>query len=132
MVDYVRLQRTAERLITKNGRMITFLRPSRIPGDPAKPWNGPDRTGEMDELSLRAVFAPPNTVRQFGLTALGEGSDITDLFSFVQQIAIVFPGEHDLRQYTIIRDQGIDWNMIAFQLLQPADLKMVAFIGTRR
>lgn len=134
MVDYTRLAATAERLIRKNGREIVFKKPdpSASPVDPDKPWNGKNPATPMIRLPLRAVFAPPNTVRQFGLSALGEGSDIRDLFSFVQHIFILFPGENDITQYPIIEDQGKDYNLVGYQLLQPADQKLLAFVGTRR
>ena len=134
MVDYNRLARTAERLIRKNGREIIFKKPdpSASPIDPDKPWNGKNPATPMIRLPLMAVFAPPNTVRQFGLSALGEGSDIRDLFSFVQHIFILFPGENDITQYPIVEDQGKDYNLVGYQLLQPADQKLLAFVGTRR
>ena len=134
MVDYTRLARTAERLIRKNGREIIFKKPnpSALPVDPNKPWNGKNPSSPMILLPLRAVFAPPNTVRQFGLNALGEGSEILDLFSFVQQIFILFPGENDITQYPIVEDRGKDYNLIGYQLLRPADNNLLAFVGTRR
>lgn len=134
MVDYNRLARTSERLITKNGRLITFKKPdpNAPPADPQKPWNGPDPNAPMLELPLRAVFAPPNTVRQFGLTALGKGYEVEDLFAFVEQILILFPGENDVTEYPIVTDEGKDYNLVAYQLLRPANRSLVAFVGIRR
>jgi hypothetical protein len=130
MVDYVKLAIVAERLIRQNGRLVTFVRKDRTPSDPSKPWKGPV-DGETT-LALSAVFVPPNTVRQFGLSSLGEGTQFLDLVTFSEQVAIVFPEDNDLRQYQTIRDQGINWNMIGLQLLQPAATKLLAFVGTRR
>lgn len=130
MVDYTKLAATAERLITENGREITFVRKNQTPLDANKPWNGPNATETT--LALYAVFAPPNTVRQFGLTALGDGTEFMDLLSFSEKIAIVYPSTNDLRQYKIIRDGGIDWNMIGLQVLEPGPTKVLAFVGVRR
>lgn len=132
MVDYVKLAIVAERLVRENGRLVTFVRKSPIQLDPAKPWKGSDPLEDEVTLQLSAVFVPPNTVRQFGLSALGEGSEFRDLIAFSEQIAIVFPGNNDLRQYPTIRDNGVNWNMIGLQLLQPAQTKLLAFVGTRR
>ena len=130
MVDYVKLAAVAERLVRQNGREITFVKKERTAADPSRPWKGPVDGEEL--LPLYGVFVPPNTVRQFGLSALGEGTEFVDLIAFSEQVAIVFPGENDLRQYTTIRDNGVNWNMIAMQLLQPAGIKLLAFVGTRR
>ena len=130
MVDYTRLAATAERLIRKNGRLVQFKRKSNVPLDPSQPWNG--SVHDFDILELPAVFAPPNTVRQFGLTALGEGHEVEDLFSFVQQIFIISPGENDISTYQIMTDRGVDYNIVGYQLLRPADANLLAFVGTRR
>lgn len=132
MVDYTRLARTAERLIRKNGREIIFKKPDLTPLDPLKPWNGPDPSAPPVELPLMAVFAPPNTVRQFGLTALGTGHEVSDLFMYVQKLFILFPGENDITQFPICVDEGIEYNLVAYQLLRPANKNLVAFVGTRR
>lgn len=129
MVDYVKLAATAERLVAKNGREITLVRKSETPTDPTKPWKGP-QAGET-LLPLRAVFVPPNTVRQFGITSLGQGTEFVDLLAFSEQIAIVFQGQNDVREYTTLRD-GVDWNILGIQVLKPADINLLAFIGVRR
>lgn len=132
MVNYVRLAATSRRLIEKNGRDIQFFKPSSAPASPSKPWNGPISLDPDDSVTLKAVFAPPNTVRQFGLTALGEGTQYDDLFSFVETICIFFPGENDIRQFKFVRDASVDWNVVAFQLLKPADIQLVGYLGLRR
>lgn len=132
MVNYVRLSATSERLITKNGRDITFYKVSSNPGEVTKPWNGPASLNPIDSVTLKGVFAPPNTVRQFGLTALGEGLQVDDVFTFVETICIFFPGDHDIKQFRFVEDRGSRWNVVAFQLLRPADLQLVGYLGLRR
>jgi hypothetical protein len=131
MVDYTRLAVTSERLIRKNGREITFRKPDLTPMDPLKPWNGPDPLS-FTELTLPAVFVPPNTVRQFGLTALGTGHEVSDLFSYIHKLFILFPGENDITKFPILIDEGIEFNLVAYQLLRPANLNLLAFVGARR
>lgn len=132
MVNYVRLAATSERLISNNGRNITFLKESTTLHDDQKPWDGPRNGLPSEEVTLKAVFAPPNTVRQFGLTALGEGLQVDDLFTFVETICIFFPGDHDIKKFRFVIDKSSKWNVVAFQLLQPADLKLVGYLGLRR
>jgi hypothetical protein len=131
MVDYVRLAATSERLIRKNGTEITFRKPNLTALDPLKPWNGPNPES-YTEITLQAVFVPPNTVRQFGLTALGTGHDVVDLFSYIHKLFILFPGENDITQYPILIDQGLEFNLVAYQLLRPANNNLLAFVGARR
>lgn len=135
MVDYVRLAQTANRLIRNNGRSITFVRLAEAAADPARPWKGPPSTGPgaaETTLPLVGVFVPPNTVRQFGLTALGEGTEFKDLVTFSQQIIITAQGENDLREFTSVVDGSDRWGIIGLQVLKPADVTLLAFVGVRR
>ena len=131
MVDYVRLAQTAERLIKNNGRSISFVKLNETPANANRPWKGPGAGGETT-LALNGVFVPPNTVRQFGLTALGEGTEFKDLVTFSQQIIIVAQGENDLREYTSVLDGSVRWGIIGLQVLRPGDTTLLGFVGVRR
>lgn len=131
MVDYVRLAQTANRLITANGRSIQMVRKNEVSADPTRPWTGPPAGGETT-LDLSGVFVPPNTVRQFGLTALGRGTDFMDLVAMSEQIIITYPGPNDLRVYTEVVDEGVRWGIIGLQELKPGTVEMLAFIGVKR
>ena len=130
MVDYVKLAATAERLVRENGRPISFVRKAGGPIDPSRPWKG--SVDSEDILELNGVFVTPNQVRIFGLSALGEGTEFIDMVSFSEQIIITCPGENDLRLYQTVRDGTINWNVVAYQVLRPANLNLLAFVGTRR
>lgn len=131
MVDYVRLASVANRLVQENGRPISFIRLNEVPADSSNPWDGPGPGGETS-LSVYGVFVPPNTVRQFGLSALGEGTEFEDLVTFSEQIIITSQGEIDLRQYTKVEDGGIRWGIVGLQVLRPGLVTMLAFVGVRR
>lgn len=133
MVDYVKLAATAKRLVEANGRQITFIREAETKADPLKPWEGPGPEGAAPptEVPLYGVFVPPNTVRQFGVTALGEGTEFDDVIAYSEQIAIVFPETNDLRTFTHIEDNG-RWGIIGLQVLKPADTLLLAFVAVRR
>lgn len=131
MVDYNRLAQTASRLIKNNGRSISFLKLSEIVNDPSKPWNGPGAGGET-ALALNGVFVPPNAVRQFGLSALGEGTELIDLVAMSEQIIITFPAENNLREYTSVLDRAVRWGILGLQILRPGDVTVLAFVGVRR
>lgn len=133
MVDYTKLAATAKRLVEANGRTITFIREAESRADPLKPWDGPGSEGSAPPtlVDLPGVFVPPNTVRQFGVTALGQGTEFNDVIAFSEQIAIVFPETHDLRTFTHVED-GDRWGIIGLQVLKPADVQLLAFVAVRR
>jgi len=130
MVDYVKLAATAERLIAANGRLITFVRKPEVAADPDKPWG--TQTGADIIFETSSVFVPPNTVRQFGLTALGQGTEFDDLITFSDYIGIFFPGTQDTRQYTHVVDGAETFGIIGLQILKPADVQLLGFVGIRR
>jgi hypothetical protein len=139
MADYPKLLATVKRLIEKNGRVITLSRKDETPIDVNKPWRG--SLPESDALALPAVtyetfgvFVPPNTVRQFGLTALGEGTEFKDLLAMTEQIIICpgLPVDDEIRQYTTVKDRGQDWGVLSYQVLRPGDIPVLSFILVRR
>lgn len=130
MVDYVSLAATSKRLVEANGRLITFIRDNETPDDPAKPWEG--STGADTTVILSGVFVPPNTVRQFGLTALGQGTDYQELITKSEQIVITYPETEDIREFTHILDDSVRWGIIGIQVLKPGATQLLAFVGVRR
>ncbi len=117
MVNYTSLAALATRLIAANGRAITLV----------------SMRGAAD-VPLSGVFVPPNTVRQFGLTALGQGTEFNDLIAMSEEICITAQGDVDVREYKILRDSApvMDWGIIGLQVLKPGDTNLIAFIGVRR
>lgn len=131
MAKFERLAQMAQRLIKNNGRSITLVRFGDTPTDPNRPWKGRNPSSDA-HLSMIGVFVPPNTVRQFGLMALGEGTEWIDLVTKSQQIIIVSQGEHDISEYAQVIDGQERWGVIATQELRPGDLNLLGFIGVRR
>lgn len=128
---HTRLAATATRLLTKHGRPITLVAESRTPGDATKPWDPPDPT-ETTLTGLYGVFVPPNTVRQFGVTALGRGTEFVDLLAMSEQIVIV--NSANIRPYRILRDSkdNTDWGIIGIQELEPGTVEVLSFLAVRR
>lgn len=129
-IDYAKLAETSKRLITEAGRTVTLVRPSEVPADPSKPWDGPTQT-EIT-IDVPGVQLLPNAVRVFGLSALGDANEFRGLVTFSELVYIVFAGETDLSQFTIVRDQGVDYQIEATQELKPKDVTLVGYIGVRR
>lgn len=129
--DYTELLGVAQDLIEEFGRAVTLTGQAEAPGTPSKPWDGPS-TVVSTPLPLFGCFVPPNTVRQFGLTALGLGTEFRDLITYSEQIMICSPGEVDLSIYTNLVDTGVIWGIIGNQTLKPGPVTVLAFIGVRR
>lgn len=128
--DYAGLKLTVNELMTEFGRAVTLRRRARSTNDPSKPWQGPNVLSAPVDISFDGVFVPPNTVRQFGLTALGQGTELVDLLRFSEQICIMAQ-DVDIRGYDTLVDE-VDWSVTGFQVLKPGDIFMLAFIGVRR
>lgn len=128
--DYAGLKTTVDELMTEFGRSVTLRRTDRTPADPSQPWRGPANPGTPVDLALDAVFVPPNTVRQFGLSALGEGTETVDLLRFSEQIVIIAQ-DVDIRGYDQLIDT-VTWRIVAYQVLRPGDVYMLGFLGVRR
>lgn len=129
--DYSEVIAVADELTEEFGREITFVADSEVPVDVTKPWDEDD--GNDSSLTLNGVFVPPNTVRQFGVTALGQGTEFQELLQFSEQIVIVYQGSADLRVYTHLDDPGNGrWNILGMQVLRPGSENVLAFVAVRR
>lgn len=51
-LDYVKLAAVADKLISENGKPVTFKRQSATPADPTKPWRGAG--AHVDDLVITA------------------------------------------------------------------------------
>lgn len=127
---YEEMATLAHDMIAEYGRDIQLVKTVQSYIDPNRPWLG--TTGEEILLPLQGVFVPPNQIRQFMLTALGEGTETQDMMTFSEQIAITHQGENDVRDYRTLRDGGVDWGIVAYQVLRPANRNLLAYIGVRR
>lgn len=129
-VNYAKLALTAKRLISENGRTVQLVRPSETPADVNAPWNG--SLNIETTYDVPAVQLLPNAVRVFGLSALGEAGMLQGLVSVAELVYVVFQEELDLKQFTFVRDGGVDFTIEAIQMLKPANTTILGFIGVRR
>jgi len=130
MFDYYKLAETSERLITDRGRSITFIQNPETPVDSTKPWKA--QTGADVVFTTKAVFLPPRSVTQFGLSALGQGTEFEDLIASSEYFAIFFPGTIDCRNFIKVQDGLETFGIKAIQILQPGDVQLLGLVGMRR
>lgn len=104
--------------ILKHGRAITLF----------------NRAATPTSHETHGLFLPPNQVRIFGLSALGEGTKFDQLFAQSEQIVIVYVETAiDIKQFSFVRDTDTTiWKVDAIQELKPAETRILAYIGTRR
>ena len=130
-VDYEKIALKTAKMIMDNGRLVTFTSESTRPADNTKPWDGPADDSES-ETQLWVVAVPPSQIRQFGLTALGQGVQFQDLVKFSEQIFIVYPQDYDMRRFDHVIDDDEHWTITGLQILKPSDKIMLAYVGVRR
>lgn len=131
MVDYLGLKEMTDTLIKESGRSVTFIRQDESAVSSTKPWNGFSSGSEIT-FSTYGVFTTPSAAKQFGLMALGAGTEYDDVVSFSEQVIMVSPGETDLREYPNVLDQEVRWKVIGLQVLKPSTTTLLAFVGVRR
>jgi hypothetical protein len=136
-MNYTKLLATVSKLITKNGRAVTLYGQDKATlVNSNRPWLGVtadiDPTDAEDVLETFGVIVPPNTVRQFGLTSLGEGVEFKNLLAFSENVIIVPGAEVDFKKFNFVRDGNVDYGIKAIQILRPAEVTMLAFLGVRR
>ena len=144
MVDYASLLATAQRLITANGRSVTFISFAETVQDPAKPWLGPRdpraaassfsddfssdfETGILVSLINDAVFVEPGDLEHLGHSLITE-----DLIKRSTKIMLVSPGALDLSIYEEVIDGSERWKITGQEFLKPGDTQVLAFVGVAR
>jgi hypothetical protein len=133
MVDYVSLAATAKRLITANGREVTFVRFNRTAADAAKPWKGAadPRTDPDASETLDAVFVEPSSAVRLGISTVN-----SELVKRSTQILIAAPGSdfaEDLSTFEeVIDSDGVKWRITTSEKLKPAEVTLLYFIGVAR
>jgi hypothetical protein len=113
MATYASLRATAQRLIQKNGRTVTYTIKGTTLADPAKPWDG--KTGDTTK-SLKAAFIQftlenvrGNLVQSGDKRALIAADDLATT-----------PGPEDL-----ITDGTIPWHIVSVEAIDPSDAPVV-------
>ena len=130
MVDLVPLIATAQRLITENGRSVTFVAYDSVSADPTKPWEGPDdpRTTPVASDAFDAVFVEPS-----GTKGLGASLAVEDLAKRSEKIMIVAAGAQvDLSIYNEVIDESVTYKIEGIETLRPGSLTVLAFVGLKR
>lgn len=125
MVNYPRALATAQRLIAGAGRPVMFLDGGTDLADPSRPLLGP-ASPELEPIGpLPAVFVPPSSLQQLGMSAT-----TIALFKEYSQIAIIaYDGANDLSDMIWLIDDNVKWKIGQVEKLQPGPLTLLYFVG---
>jgi hypothetical protein len=127
MVDYVRMQATALRLIEANGRVVTLQRLSNTPADAAKPWNGPSTPTVAEEQEVTAAFVP-----HAGNIEMAKDLIDADLLKRCDQIALVgVSGTQDFKDFNQLVDDGVTYKIPFMRVLQPGTETLLYVFGIK-
>jgi len=116
MVDYVRLQSVAQKLINENGRSMTLNRLSITSADANKPWRGTDNILE-DTVDLIGVFVETKT-------SIIDGTLLKEDEKSVLANAIDSQGK-DLTLFNRLIDGSDESTITKVNPLRPGDLVMM-------
>lgn len=124
MVDYVRLQATAVRLIAANGGDFTFRSFDPSDGDAAKPWDGPTdpRAGAATTSVQRGIVIQPAAAVQMGLV-----TSVEDLLKRSQRLLLVAGGATDLTTFEEVDTPDGPSKIVRVHRLQPDGVTTLAW-----
>ena len=111
-LDYVKLQATANRLITENGGPATLIELDATPADAGKPWRGatPEATPKTT-LAVTAVFVDVDD-DDVGGDHIKRG----DQFVLVSGLEA---GANNLGDFAILRANGEQWRIVDTKRYRP-------------
>lgn len=102
------LAQLAERLIAKNGRVVTLCRAARQPLNPEKPWLGTDCAN--DSTQVRAVILD-YTEEDIDGSRIKRGDR--------RALVAALPTSLDFRQWDLLVDGETEFRIIAAEITQP-------------
>lgn len=127
-MDYAKIVKLVQRLITKNGRECTLRKLSSVAADPAKPWKGPGTPSVASETTLRGVFVPATG------DSLGREFVSDELLKRVSEVLLVAPDDAgtDFSIFDTLIDDSLQWKIEWVYVLRPADLTLLYAYGVKR
>lgn len=132
MVDYAKLAATTLRLITKNGKTVTFNKFSKAAVDSGKPWRGtaPAVVETQQEKVVEVGSSSGNQASSYG--GLFSKKDIPDEVTDLWLVART-PSNPALEDYDQLVEADSTQHKIEMIIrLKPADIVLLYVVGTSR
>lgn len=127
--DYSDLLATAQDLIQRFGRQVTFIKLDASPADADKPWLGAaaPRSSPDDTATVYAVNVPVSS-----LADLGGMSRADDMLRNIDLAMVVEAQGDDLATFHVLQDGGVDYRLKIVKTLKPGATTMLFAIGACR
>ncbi len=130
MADFAKLQKTADRLITANGRAVTLRKRDRGTADPATPWRGPSIPGT--DITVMAIAV----ILDFDEDTI-DGTLIrrNDKRALVAELDVNPAGAsviHEIETFNTLVDGADTWHIERIKLLQPSTEKLFYDLQLRK
>lgn len=132
MVDYVKLAKTCQRLINKNGREIR-LQKLAVTANVTEPWKSAIAMDPLAEVICKGVFVVPQTSIPTESRGLAFDWVDQDLLKSTRHVVMVAAlGLPDLDAYQFVTDSGKDWKITWGQCLQPSGERLLYVFGLKQ
>lgn len=124
-LDYDKVKETVHRLVSQNGRIVTFLKYDDIPD--SDPWGEDSNLRDpANTLELPAVSVHPTDVNVLGIRFRED-----DLLFHLRALLLVAPGEYqgNLADYQEVIDGGKTFRISFMEELKPATTRLLWYAG---
>lgn len=127
-INYTKMKALSQRLISQNGRTMTFVQILPYVSDPSKPWRGDAAARNTPTVTLdkTVVVLEPSTNIRVGETAM-----VDDLLKNYDKVIMV-DGEDVLDQYHEVIDGTERYRIEYMYKLQPGPVLLYHLFGLRR
>lgn len=122
--DYSEIVQVTKDLISEYGRSVVLSRDSADPKDPAKPWQGNNRSTITQGVD--AVFVPASGAD------LGMDSVTDEMLQRVTEVCLVAQAPQVLLGFDKINDSGVTYQIEWCQVLKPANVILLYVFGVKR
>ena len=126
MVDFVRMAAVAQRLIQANGRDVAIVQHGKNPADSDQPWRG------SSEYPVATVYGKAAFVAASDLGHRVRDDQNVKRADKVALFAALNDGGHALEEFDVILDQGVVWQIVRAEVLQPGSTRLLYMFEVAR
>lgn len=122
-LNYVSLAALADRLISQNGKAVTFYHQQKTPTDPTKPWRGAGANNYDLTLPAFAVVVPNEEIDDKESMRRGDATAYIAASTF--GAGNPFTAVDLVTIDTMIDNEGYTWHVHGVQILNPGVLRVL-------
>jgi hypothetical protein len=122
-LNYPKLAATADRLISQNGKQVTFKQQTQTPADNAKPWRGGGAGNEALTIVAFAVVIPNDEIDDKEAMRRGDATAYIAASTFGN--GNPFAAADLVLIDTMIDDEGYTWHVHGVKIINPGSLRVL-------